>query len=177
MARYSQDGVLEATARDDRDISVETQEGKQPQWFFRSLAIMPISTDASAPTDSEAALVADSSTTVAYLTLAITFQAGKISSVQVVPAVQNLTGIGQPLLGPALSDTSTILTKPDKRVVESPYLNAEEAATYLGITKASLYGIVERRRIEPLRGPKRTYRFTKKMLDDYLWGSHGKARK
>jgi hypothetical protein len=126
---------------------------------------------------SEPTVALDSSTTVALLTLAITFQAGKICGLQVVPAIHNLTEIGQPVLGPALSDTSTILTNPEKRVVESPYLNAEEAAAYLGITKASLYGIVERRRIVPLRGPKRTYRFTKRMLDDYLRGSHGTVRK
>jgi excisionase family DNA binding protein len=126
---------------------------------------------------SEPTVALDSSTTVAYVTLAITLKAGRICGLQVVPAVQNLTGIGQPVLEPALSDTSTILTNPEKRVVESPYLNADEAAAYLGITKGSLYGIVERRRIEPLRGPKRTYRFTKKMLDDYLRGSHGKARR
>lgn len=177
MARYSSASRLEAIARDDRDIPVETQEGKQPQWFFRTLAIMPISTDASTPADSEAAPAADSSTTVVYLTLAITFQAGKISSLRVVPAVQNLTQIGQPVLGLDLPDTSTICTSTKKRVVESPYLNAEEAAAYLGITKSSLYGIVERRRLVPLRGPKRTYRFTKDILDDYLWGSHGKVCK
>ena len=93
---------------------------------------------------SEATVAVDSATTVAYLTLAITFQSGKISGLQVVPAVQNLTGIGQPVLEPDLPDTSTICTNTEKRVVESPYLNAEEAAAYLGISKASLYGIVER---------------------------------
>ena len=55
-----------------------------------------------------------------------------------------------------------------KRSRESPYLDAQQAADYLGITAKSLYGQVERRRIIPLRGPRRTYRFTAKMLDEYL---------
>ncbi len=56
-------------------------------------------------------------------------------------------------------------TKPKR---ESPYLMAQEAADYLGITIRSLYGQIERRRLIPLRGPRRTYRFTTEMLDDYL---------
>jgi len=51
---------------------------------------------------------------------------------------------------------------------DSPYLDAEQAAAYLGISMTSLYGQVERRHLEPLRGPRRSYRFTTKMLDDYL---------
>ncbi len=58
--------------------------------------------------------------------------------------------------------------------VASPYLTAEEAAQYLGITMDSLYGQVERRRLIPLRGPKRSYRFTTAMLDAYLKGGEGK---
>jgi CRP-like cAMP-binding protein len=50
----------------------------------------------------------------------------------------------------------------------SQYLKAQDAADYLGITVKSLYGIVERRHLRPLRGPKRSYRFTQRMLDDYL---------
>lgn len=50
----------------------------------------------------------------------------------------------------------------------SPYLGAEEAAEYLGVSVSSLYGIVERGHLVPLRGPRRSYRFTEKMLDDYL---------
>ncbi len=52
--------------------------------------------------------------------------------------------------------------------LESPYLNAQDASAYLQITIKSLYGIVERGHLKPLRGPKRQYRFTRKMLDDYL---------
>jgi excisionase family DNA binding protein len=50
----------------------------------------------------------------------------------------------------------------------SPYLDAEQAAVYLGVTLNSLYGIVERGHLQPLRGPRRRYRFTTAMLDEYL---------
>lgn len=45
LARYSSALRLKAIARDDCDIPVEPQEGKQPQWFFRTLAIMRNSAD------------------------------------------------------------------------------------------------------------------------------------
>lgn len=48
------------------------------------------------------------------------------------------------------------------------FFDSSQAADYLGITGASLYGLVERKRIVPLRGPRRTYRFTRKQLDEYL---------
>ena len=48
------------------------------------------------------------------------------------------------------------------------YFDSSQAADYLGITGASLYGLVERKRLVPLRGPRRSYRFTRKQLDDYL---------
>lgn len=48
------------------------------------------------------------------------------------------------------------------------YFDSRQAADYIGVTTASLYGLVERKRIMPLRGPRRTYRFTKKQLDHYL---------
>jgi excisionase family DNA binding protein len=63
------------------------------------------------------------------------------------------------------------LHRPDKiptGAAASPYLDAEQAAAYLGITMSSLYGIVERRHLVPLRGPRRRYRFTREMLDEYL---------
>lgn len=50
----------------------------------------------------------------------------------------------------------------------SPYLGAGEAAEYLGVTLSSLYGIVERGHLVPLRGPRRSYRFTEALLDEYL---------
>lgn len=58
--------------------------------------------------------------------------------------------------------------KPNRPTISSPYLTAEEAAAYLGITMDSLYGLVDRRILIPLRGPRRRYRFTKEMLDEYL---------
>lgn len=48
------------------------------------------------------------------------------------------------------------------------YLNAEQAAEYLGCTVKSLYRQVELGNLTPLRGPKRSYRFTPQMLDRYL---------
>lgn len=54
------------------------------------------------------------------------------------------------------------------KITQSPYLGAEQAAGYLGISVKSLYGLVERRQITPLRGPKRTYRFTEDILHEYL---------
>jgi hypothetical protein len=48
------------------------------------------------------------------------------------------------------------------------YFDSRQAADYIGVTIASLYGLVERKRIVPLRGPRRTYRFTRKQLDHYL---------
>ena len=48
------------------------------------------------------------------------------------------------------------------------YLNAEQAAEYLGCSVKSLYRQVELGNLTPLRGPKRSYRFTPQMLDKYL---------
>jgi excisionase family DNA binding protein len=56
--------------------------------------------------------------------------------------------------------------------VPSPYLTASEAAAYLRITVASLYGLVDRGQIKPLRGPRRSYRFTTAMLDAYVQRRH-----
>ena len=55
---------------------------------------------------------------------------------------------------------------------QCPYLDSSRAANYLGITEQSLYGLVERKRLVPLRGPRRTYRFTRQQLDDYLENSN-----
>ena len=59
----------------------------------------------------------------------------------------------------------------------SPYLGANDAAEYLGITVSSLYAVVERGYLTPLRGPRRTYRFTREMLDDYLKRRKWKAKR
>lgn len=56
----------------------------------------------------------------------------------------------------------------------SPYLDAVDAAEYLGVTVKSLYGVVERGHLVPLRGPKRRYRFTVEMLDEYLSRARGR---
>lgn len=68
----------------------------------------------------------------------------------------------------ALHGPDTIHTGAERPVASSPYLDAEQAAAYLGITVDSLYGIVERRHLTPLRVPRRRYRFTKELLDEYL---------
>jgi excisionase family DNA binding protein len=68
----------------------------------------------------------------------------------------------------SLHSAHTIPSTNEKPVLTSPYLDAEGAAAYLGITVSSLYGIVERGHLTPLRGPRRRYRFTKELLDDYL---------
>jgi excisionase family DNA binding protein len=77
-------------------------------------------------------------------------------------------GVSGVLRGQALHRPNTILTGAERPVVVSPYLDAEQAAAYLGTTVGSLYGIVERGHLIPLRGPRRRYRFTKELLDDYL---------
>jgi excisionase family DNA binding protein len=68
----------------------------------------------------------------------------------------------------ALLNPDTISSATERPRETSPYLDAEGAAAYLGITVSSLYGIVERGHLTPLRGPRRRYRFTKELLDDYL---------
>jgi hypothetical protein len=53
--------------------------------------------------------------------------------------------------------------------VTSPYFTAEEAVAYLRLgTIKSLYGLVERGRLVPLRGSRRRIRFTKDMLDQFM---------
>lgn len=56
----------------------------------------------------------------------------------------------------------------NRRGKKSPYLNSEEAAEYIRTSMSSLYGVINRGHIDPLRGPKDSYRFTTRMLDDYL---------
>ena len=68
----------------------------------------------------------------------------------------------------ATADQVSMPVMPPAGKKKSPYMDAQEAADYLGITAKSLYGQVERRHIIPLRGPKGRYRFTREMLDEYL---------
>jgi excisionase family DNA binding protein len=71
-----------------------------------------------------------------------------------------------------LEQLERLLQKPvEAKQVESPYLNAQEAAAYLRINVNALYSLVERRKLRPLPGY-RKYRFTKEMLDAYLRGGH-----
>lgn len=63
--------------------------------------------------------------------------------------------------------------KPAKPVPASPYLDAEQAAAYLGITVAALRSRVQRGELRPLRhkrGSPRQYRFTVEILDAYMAG-------
>lgn len=55
-----------------------------------------------------------------------------------------------------------------KSTTDSPWLDAEQSANYLGISVRSLNGLVARGRLVPQRGPRRTYRFTRQQLDAYL---------
>lgn len=52
--------------------------------------------------------------------------------------------------------------------IGSPWLDSRQSADYLGITVRSLNGLVARGRLEPARGPRRQYRFTREQLDAYL---------
>ena len=69
-------------------------------------------------------------------------------------------------------DVSSVVAQlralPEPPAVESPYLDSEKAAAYLGIGVKQLYRQVELGKLKPLRGPRNSYRFTQTMLDDYL---------
>jgi hypothetical protein len=58
---------------------------------------------------------------------------------------------------------------PARPKIESPYLDAQQAADYLGMTVKALYGHVERRKLLPRPGYKK-YRFTREQLDAFLRG-------
>jgi hypothetical protein len=58
---------------------------------------------------------------------------------------------------------------PPRPSIPSPYLDAQQAADYLGMTVKALYGHVERRKLRPLPGYKK-YRFRKEQLDAFLRG-------
>jgi hypothetical protein len=51
----------------------------------------------------------------------------------------------------------------------SPYLDADQAAAYLGVTIKALYGLKERGRLKSLPGSRRL-RFTMEMLDRFMKG-------
>jgi excisionase family DNA binding protein len=77
-----------------------------------------------------------------------------------------------PILSPreALAILGRILAWADQ--VERPFFDSSAACNYLGITEQSLYDLVGRKRLIPLRGPRRTYRFTRQQLDEYLANSN-----
>ena len=86
-----------------------------------------------------------------------------------LPEIAKLCHVTTPAIGvetarQILSEALALLP----RATETAYLDSQQAADYLGISIKSLYGQVERGLIIPLRGPRRSYRFTKKMLDDSL---------
>jgi excisionase family DNA binding protein len=59
---------------------------------------------------------------------------------------------------------------PQAPPVESPYLDSQQAADYLGITVKQLRTQVEYGNLKPLRGPRNVYRFTREQLDAYVHG-------
>src|ERR1700677_2958655 len=59
--------------------------------------------------------------------------------------------------------------EPSRPKIQSPYLDAQQAADYLGITVKALYGHVESRKLRHLPGYRR-YRFTREQLDAFLRG-------
>ena len=52
----------------------------------------------------------------------------------------------------------------------SPYLTAEEAASYLRTTVQGIYSLVKRRKIRPMPGRPGRLLFTRDALDGYLTG-------
>jgi excisionase family DNA binding protein len=102
---------------------------------------------------------------------------------ETVPVIQQAQRIAIELGLPEIARhcatvTTTMLALPTARLVlceclamlkpQTPYFDSTAAANYLGITEKSIYGLVERKRLTPLRGPRRTYRFTREQLDQYL---------
>jgi len=55
------------------------------------------------------------------------------------------------------------------RVIESPYMTADQAAEYLRTTVKGIYSLLERRKIKKLPGS-RTILFTRDLLDAYVQG-------
>jgi len=56
------------------------------------------------------------------------------------------------------------------RVIESPYLNTEQAAAYCNISKDAFYGRVERKKIKPLPGSGKENMFTREQCDKMMKG-------
>ncbi len=56
------------------------------------------------------------------------------------------------------------------QVIESPYLNTEQAAAYCNISKDAFYGRVERKKIKPLPGSGKENIFTREQCDKMMKG-------
>ena len=56
------------------------------------------------------------------------------------------------------------------RVIESPYLNTEQAAAYCNVTKDAFSGRVERKKIKPLPGSGKENLFTREQCDRMIKG-------
>jgi excisionase family DNA binding protein len=56
----------------------------------------------------------------------------------------------------------------ETKQLQSPYLNAQEAAAYLRVSLKSLYAQVERGNLKPGRGPRRRILFKKEVLDRFV---------
>lgn len=54
--------------------------------------------------------------------------------------------------------------------ITSPYLNCDEAASYLRTTKQGIYSLVKRGRLKPMPGRPGRLLFTRETLDRYLSG-------
>lgn len=60
------------------------------------------------------------------------------------------------------------MMEPDRLSVQSPYLTAAEAATYLRTTIQGIYSLVKRGRLHPMPGRPGRLLFTRDGLDRYL---------
>jgi len=100
------------------------------------------------------------SETTEYMIQETADRAAKLGLAELYKKSLNLKG--------TFSDCKWYLAECVSSIKSEKYLDSKQACDYLGITESSLYGLVERKRITPLRGPRRSYRFTKQQLDNYL---------
>ena len=56
------------------------------------------------------------------------------------------------------------------KIIDSPYLNTEQAAAYCNVTKDAFYGRVERKKIKPLPGSGKENLFTREQCDRMMKG-------
>ncbi len=72
-------------------------------------------------------------------------------------------------------DSEAVKGRDDEPRVETPYLNVEQAASYLKKTTKAVYGLIERGKLKKMPGSRICY-FTKEMLDDFLKGEAANGR-